>query len=265
VRLSIPESQGGACRFIPLLATPHTTRSHLSSAKPPGFKNRYYAERIMKLQIPIIACLLVAVPAAALADPHNDHAYSSRPSAPAARSSYHSSRSYQQAPREAPRYSQPVQRYNAQPQERYTQRYTQPMPHYQTRTYVQRGGYGYTGGGYAHAGFVVARRDVNPWYWNRGIAWAPSPGYWGGGFWGLFAINLAFNEPAPANYYYQVAASSPGAQLLANYGLTQTDCNQPNLVDIIGPDGSEICAYPNDEVGPGQYNVDPSTLSLISA
>jgi hypothetical protein len=217
----------------------------------------------MKLQIPIIACLLVAVPAAALADPHNDHTYSSRPSAPAARSSYHSSRSYQQAPREAPRYSQPVQRYNAQPQERYTQRYTQPMPHYQTRTYDQRN-YAYTGGGYARPGFV-GRRDASPWYWNRGIAWAPSPGYWGGGFWGLFAINLAFNEPAPANYYYQVAASSPGAQLLANYGLTQTDCNQPNLVDIIGPDGSEICAYPNDEVGPGQYNVDPSTLSLISA
>ena len=256
----------------------------------------------MKLQIPIIACLLAALPAAAFADSQNDHTYSSRASAPAARSSSNqSSRSYQQAPREAQpqqrynaqpqqrynaqpqqrynvqpqqRYNaQPQQRYNAQPQQRYNaqpvQRYTQPMPQYQARTYDQHAyvrsrTYGQSVG-YAQRNFVVARRDVNPWYWNRGIAWAPSPGYWGGGFWGAFAINLAFNQPAPANYYYQVAASSPGAQLLANYGLTQTDCNQPNLVDITGPDGSEICAYPNDQVGPGQYSIDPSTLSLISA
>ncbi|MGB6984764.1 MAG: hypothetical protein WBD74_02175 [Candidatus Aquilonibacter sp.] len=218
----------------------------------------------MKLQIPIIACLLAALPAAALAD-QNDHTYSSRASAPATRSSAQSSRSsYQQAPRYSQqRYNaQPQQRYNAQPQQRYNaqpqQRYTQPMPRYQARSYTDSRGY-------AQHDFVVARRDVNPWYWNRGIAWAPSPAYWGGGFWGAFGINLAFNEPAPANYDYQVAPSSPGSQLLANYGLTQTDCNQPNLVDIIGPDGSEICAYPNDEVGPGQYNVDPSTLSLISA
>jgi hypothetical protein len=235
----------------------------------------------MKLHIPIIACLLAAVPAAALAQQQNDHHQS------------YQSRSSQQAPRESQRYSgrtaQPQQRYNAQPQQRYSQPmqrynaqpqqrynapvqrynaqpqqryYTQPQERYQARTYVQ-GGYGY--GHYASRGFVVARRDVDPWYWNRGLAWAPSPAYWGGGFWGLFSLNLAFNEPAPANYYYQVTPSSPGAQLLANYGLTQTDCNQPNLVDIIGPDGSEICAYPNDEVGPGQYNVDPSTLSLVSA
>jgi hypothetical protein len=224
----------------------------------------------MKLQIPIIACLLAALPAAALADPHNDHTYSPRSSAPAARSSYQSSRSYRQAPREAPRYSQPVQRYNAQPQQRYTQRYkaqaqeryTQPTQRYQARTYDQRGYV--VARSYAQSNYVVGSRDVSPWYWNRGFAWVPSPGYWGGGFWGAFAINLAFNEPAPANYYYQVAPSSPGAQLLANYGLTQTDCNQPNLVDITGPDGSEICAYPNDQVGPGQYNVDPSTLSLVS-
>ena len=254
----------------------------------------------MKLQIPIIACLLAALPAAAFADPHNDH------------QSYQSSRSSAQAPREtqqAPRYNaapqqrynaqpqqrynaqpqqrynaqpqqrynaQPQQRYNAQPQQRYNaqpqQRYnTQPvqrydaqrnvqsMPRYQSRTYVQNN---YGRGGYARRDFVVARGDVNPWYWNRGIAWAPSPAYWGGGFWGAFGINLAFNDPG--NGYYQVASSSPGSQLLANYGLTQTDCNQPNLVDIIGPDGSQICAYPNDQVGPGQYNVDPSTLSLIS-
>ncbi len=250
----------------------------------------------MKLQIPIIACLLAALPAAAFADPHNDH------------QSYQSSRSSQQAPRETqqvPRYNaqpqqrynsaqpqqrynnaqpqqrynaqpqqrynaQPQQRYNAQPQQRYNaqpqQRYTQPMPRYQARTYeqntyVQSRNYGQRSG-YAQRDFVVSRRDVNPWYWNGGRTWVSSPGYWGGGFWGAFAINLGFNQASAS--YYQVAPSSPGSQLLANYGLTQTDCNQPNLVDIIGPDGSQICAYPNDEVGPGQYNVDPSTLSLIS-
>jgi hypothetical protein len=228
-------------------------RKWLSAVKPVSVNLLRYADLTMKLQIPIIACLLAAIPAAALADPHNDHTYSSRASAPATRSSYQSSRSYQQAPRETQRYSQPAQRYT-QP----VQRYTQPMPRYQARTYVESRGY-------AQRSFVVARHDVSAWYWNRGVAWVPRPAYWGGGFWGLFAINLAFNEPAPANYYYQVAPSSPGAQLLANYGLTQTDCDQPNLVEIVGPDGSEICAYPNDEVGPGQYNVDPSTLSLISA
>ena len=131
------------------------------------------------------------------------------------------------------------------------------MPRYQARTYAYAGrSYGYAAPNY------VARRYAPAWGWNGGRVWYASPGYWGGGFWGLFAVNVAFDS-GPA--YYSVASSSPGAELLANYGLQQTDCNQPDLVDIYGPDGSEICAYPNSEVGPGEYNVDPSTLSLVSA
>jgi hypothetical protein len=251
----------------------------LSSIKPVAVNHATYAVSIMKLQIPVIACLLAALPAAALADSHNDHTSSSRPSAPArssyqqpARSYQQPARSYQQAPRysqsaqpaqryaqPAQRYAQPAQRY-AQPEQRYTQpqqrytqpqqRYTQPMPRYQARN-----SYAYAGAHY------VGRRDVSAWYWNRGQAWVGSPAYWGGGFWGAFSIGLGVNTGG----YYAVQSDSPGSQLLANYGLQQTDCNQPNLVDISGPDGSEICAYPNNEVGPGQYQVDPSTLSLVSA
>ena len=192
----------------------------------------------MKLQIPVIACLLAALPAAAFADPHNDHT-SSRPAAPAR--SAQSSRSYQQPSRS---YQQPSRSYQ-QPS-----RYTQPMPRYEARQPVR----------YSQ-GREVARVDARPWGWNGGRAWVASPAYWGGGFWGAFSLGIAFNNDAG---YYQVAQSSPGEQLLANYGLQQTDCNQPNLVDIFGPDGSEICAYPNDEVAPGQYQVDPATLSLVS-
>jgi hypothetical protein len=250
----------------------------LSSTKPNAINFPGYAIAIMKLQIPVIACLLAALPAAALADSHNDHTSYSRPSAPA-RSSQPARTSQQAAPRysqqaaprysqqaaprysqqAAPRYSQQAApRYSQQAAPRYSQqaapRYTQPMPRYQARTNYAPRTYAYGGSGY------VGRRNVDPWYWNRGQAWVASPGYWGGGFWGAFSVGLAFNNAG----YYSVQADSPGSQLLANYGLQQTDCNQPNLVDILGPDGSEICAYPNNEVGAGQYQVDPSTLSLVS-
>ena len=122
-------------------------------------------------------------------------------------------------------------------------------------------------------GYVI----VNPgyrgpaWGWNSGYVWAPYPSYWGGGFWGPFAlgaltgvvINSALNEPAPPPYY-QVAADSPGAQLLANYELTQTPCGPPDLVVMYGPDGSVICAFPNNLVGPGNYNINYSNLTLQS-
>lgn len=122
------------------------------------------------------------------------------------------------------------------------------MPRYQARQDVNV--YAYNSG-----------RDVRPWQWNHGAAWYARPNYWGGGFWGAIAIGLSFNE-SPG--YYVVQPSSPGAQLLAQYNLTQTTCDQPNLVDIYGPDGSEICAYPNDMVSPGAYNVDYATLTLTS-
>jgi len=116
-----------------------------------------------------------------------------------------------------------------------------------------------------------AWRGRGAWYWNRGVQWAPAGGYWGGGFWGAFALGAisaalfgTIYGDGTDYYSYQVAPDSPGAQLLANYQLTQTPCGPPNLVVIYGPDNSVICAYPNDLVGPGTYSVDPSTLTLSS-
>ena len=239
----------------------------LSSVKPLTINFSAYAMSIMKLQIPVIACLLAALPAAAFADPHSDQTSSSRAAAPA-RSSAQPSRSYQQPSRSSAQpsrsyqqpsrsYQQPSRSYQQpsrsyqQPSRSYQQqpRYTQPMPRYESRQPVS-----YEGSRY------VGRMNVSPWGWNGGRTWIASPAYWGGGFWGAFSIGLGYGNAG----YYQVAQSSPGDQLLANYGLQQTDCNQPNLVDIFGPDGSEICAFPNDQVSPGQYQVDPSTLSLVS-
>ncbi|HEY5348689.1 MAG TPA: hypothetical protein VIJ64_03120, partial [Candidatus Lustribacter sp.] len=98
---------------------------------------------------------------------------------------------------------------------------------------------------------------AHSWQWNNGTAWIGAPDYWGGGFWGPYALGLAVGS-------YLVEPDTPGAQLLEEYDLTQTLCGPPNLVEIFGPDGSEICAFPNDLVGPGQYQVDPTTLTLIS-
>jgi hypothetical protein len=114
-------------------------------------------------------------------------------------------------------------------------------------------------------------RNRGNWYWNRGVAWAPAPQYWGGGFWGSYALGFVtaalFGSIFGANdqiYSYQIAPDSPGAQLLANYQLTQTPCGPPDLVVIYGPDDSVICAYPNNLVAPGTYSVDPTTLTLSS-
>jgi hypothetical protein len=112
------------------------------------------------------------------------------------------------------------------------------------------------------------------WGWNHGVIWYPAPIYWGGGFWGPFAfgglsagllfgsiIDYQDQEIYPS---YEIAPSSPGAELLQNYGLTQTECGPPNLVVIWGPDNSVICAYPNNLVGPGNYELDPATLTIVS-
>jgi hypothetical protein len=111
------------------------------------------------------------------------------------------------------------------------------------------------------------------WGWNRGVAWAPAPAYWGGGFWGAMAIGVtsaavfgAIVNSANNQTYtsYQVQPSSPGATLLSNYKLTQTQCGPPNLVNIYGPNNSAICAYPNNIVSAGNYAVDTSNLSIVS-
>lgn len=111
------------------------------------------------------------------------------------------------------------------------------------------------------------------WCWNRGIVWYPAPIYWGGGFWGpwtlpvsglgLFGSMVDYQDQAiyPS---YEVEPTSPGAQLLQNYGLQQTQCGPPNLVVIWGPNDSVICAYPNNLVAAGNYELDPSTLTIQS-
>jgi hypothetical protein len=124
---------------------------------------------------------------------------------------------------------------------------------------------------------VGARRRIgnpsfhgNAWGWNRGVAWNPAPTYWGGGFWGALAFSAdaaLFGELLDSGQTYDsyaVYPDSPGATLLANYQLTQTPCGPPDLVVIWGPDSSLICAIPNGTVGPGEYDIDPSTLTLVS-
>jgi hypothetical protein len=124
---------------------------------------------------------------------------------------------------------------------------------------------------------VGARRRIgnpsfhgNAWGWNRGVAWNPAPTYWGGGFWGALAFSAdaaLFGELLLSGQTYDsyaVYPDSPGATLLANYQLTQTPCGPPDLVVIWGPDTSLICAIPNGLVGPGEYDIDPSTLTLVS-
>jgi hypothetical protein len=105
------------------------------------------------------------------------------------------------------------------------------------------------------------------------VIWYPVPYYWGGGFWGPWVIGVnsvpLFGSIVDYNDYqifpsYQAGPSSPGAQLLVDYGLTQAECGPPNLVVIWGPNNSVICAYPNDLVSPGNYELDPATLTLQS-
>ena len=110
------------------------------------------------------------------------------------------------------------------------------------------------------------------WYWNRGVAWYPSPLYWGGGFWGSLAIaatsaavfGYIYGSSGDQYVSYQVQPNSPGAQVLQAYQLTQTPCGPPDLVVLYGPDNSVICAYPNNLVSAGAYSVDPSTLTISS-
>jgi hypothetical protein len=127
--------------------------------------------------------------------------------------------------------------------------------------------------GYYYSGAVV----VNPiyrgpaWGWNHGAVWAPYPSYWGGGFWGAFAVGAATAAVMGSIYYnnqtytsYQISSGSPGATLLSNYGLQQVPCGPPNLVVIYGPNLGVICANPNGRVAAGSYAVNTDTLTLQS-
>jgi hypothetical protein len=126
---------------------------------------------------------------------------------------------------------------------------------------------------YGYRGAVI----VNPvyagpaWGWNHGAVWTPYPSYWGGGFWGAFAVgattaaimgSIAYQNTTYTSY--QVQPSSPGATLLSNYGLQQVQCGPPNLVVIYGPNNGIICANPNGRVAAGNYAVNENNLTIQS-
>jgi hypothetical protein len=133
----------------------------------------------------------------------------------------------------------------------------------------------YASNGYVYHGAVVTNpvyHGYPAWGWNGGVAWYPAPYYWGGGFWGGFAVGAAtaavYGSIVAANNVtytsYQVQPESAGAKLLSSYHLTQTQCGPPNLVVIYGPNNSVICAYPNNLVAAGNYSVDSQTLTIVS-
>jgi hypothetical protein len=136
-----------------------------------------------------------------------------------------------------------------------------------------------TGGPYAgHFGRQPIRNprfDGQQYGWNNGVAWRPAPTYWGGGFWGPFALadlsaSVLFGSVLDAEnnvYYpsYQIESDTPGYDILNDYGLQQVECGPPGLVEIWGPDDSVVCADPNDEVAAGNYEVDPATFTLVPA
>ena len=109
----------------------------------------------------------------------------------------------------------------------------QPLPHYQARTPVNNP---------VIVG-SIQHRNWNYGYgvWDVGIPW----------------LELGWTDGA-------LGVGSAVEQLMQAYGLTQTPCGPPNLVEIYTPDGSEICTFPNETVGPGVYYFDERTLTLAS-
>jgi hypothetical protein len=114
-----------------------------------------------------------------------------------------------------------------------------------------------------YRGVVVS--NPNHWGhygWNHGRVWYPAPIYWGGGFWGPFALGALTGALLYGSIIdYQDQQIYPSYQI---YQLTQTPCGPPNLVVIWGPGDSVICAFPNNFVDAGNYQLDPSTLTLVS-
>lgn len=116
--------------------------------------------------------------------------------------------------------------------------------------------------------------DWNDWWWNDGRRWHSDDNYWGGGFWGNFlasmvtlgltsAIINADNSNDAPNYVV-IKENSPGYYLFNNYGLTQVQCDtSEDLVFIYGPQNSLICAFPNENVPAGSYDVNQEGLLLV--
>jgi hypothetical protein len=129
-----------------------------------------------------------------------------------------------------------------------------------------------------NGGGIGSRPPVAPvvpvlpaWGWNAGVIWYPAYGYWGGGFWGPYGYGY---YPGYYGSYthtvthevvksYEIAPDSPGAKVLTNYGLTQTQCGPEGLVIIYGPENSVICAQPTATVAAGEYQLETTDLSIV--
>jgi hypothetical protein len=117
-------------------------------------------------------------------------------------------------------------------------------------------------------------RGWREWEWNDWEPWSAQPFYWGGSFWGpwmsgaispMLQYGAVSGGESNASYpSYEIATDSPGAQLLADYGLEQTACGAPKLVMIWGPDNSVACAHPDARVPAGNFEADPATLTIRS-
>jgi hypothetical protein len=101
--------------------------------------------------------------------------------------------------------------------------------------------------------------------------WRPVGTYWGGGFWGPFAVGAVTGLVTGAainslsnnqTTYIIVQQDSPGYQLLFDYGLTQTECRD-DVVFLFGPEDSLICALPNSTVPPGDYFIDIENFTIV--
>ena len=125
-------------------------------------------------------------------------------------------------------------------------------------------------------GNIVVNPRVNygGWGWNGGRRWYPSYSYWGGGFWGGFAVGafttavtgaIINSSSSSDTTYVVIEKDSPGYSLFDSYGLTQIDCNSSgDIVFIYGPQDTLMCAYPNEYVVAGYYDVDPEDLTLVA-
>jgi hypothetical protein len=140
------------------------------------------------------------------------------------------------------------------------------------------GGIGNRPGGPGNGGGIGNRPPVAPivpplpaWGWNAGVIWYPAYGYWGGGFWGpwgwgaygTYYGEYTYTETHEVIKSYEIAPDSPGAKMLTNYGLTQTQCGPQGLVVIFGPENSVICAQPNATVAAGEYQLETTDLTLV--
>jgi len=105
-------------------------------------------------------------------------------------------------------------------------------------------------------GPIRGSHQYGAWGWNHSRPWSPNGRYFGGGFWGPFALGIVLGSA------FVIGFNSPGYYLFQNYGLQYAPCDSDGLVYLIGPNNSMVCAYPTANIPPGYYNIDPSTLTI---